>query len=48
MLNCSNIVAVKLEISRIYDVVVDYIIRELEIRLIYGRQGTNVSGVEYF
>ena len=33
ILNYSNIVVVRLEISRTYDNVVDYVIRELEIRL---------------
>ena len=30
-----------------YDDVVSYSIRESEIRSVYGRQGTKVSGVEY-
>ena len=46
--NCSNIVVFKLEISRTYDDVVDYVIRELELRLVYGNQGTKFPGVEYF
>ena len=32
---------------RTYDDVVDSIVRELEIRPVYGRQGTKVSAVEY-
>ena len=35
----SNIVGVRL-VSRTYDDVVDYATRELEIRLVYGHQGT--------
>ena len=45
MLNFSNIVVVRLEISRTYDDVVDYVIHELEIRPVYGHHGTNFSGV---
>ena len=43
----SNIVIVRLEITRTYDEVVDYVIRGLKIRPIYGHQGTTFSGVEY-
>ena len=35
------------EISRTYDEVVDYIIRKLETRPVYGRQVTKVLGVKY-
>ena len=40
----SNIVVVTL-VSRTYDEVMDYVTRELEIRLVYGHQGTEFSAV---
>ena len=56
-MNCSNKLKVLLtipltspfqdKISRTYDDV-DYVIRELEIRSVYGRQGMKFSGVEYY
>ena len=45
MLSCSNIVVVRIEISRTYGDIVDYVIRKLEIRPIYGHQGTKFSRV---
>ena len=44
MLSCSNIVVVRIEISRTYDVV-GYVILELEIRPMYGHQGMTSSGI---
>ena len=47
MLSCSSIVVDRLEISRTYDDVVDYVMRELEIRPIHGLKGSKFSGVFY-
>ena len=47
--NCLNVVVVvRLEIFRTYDDVVDYFIRELEIRHIYRHQSTKFSGFKCF
>ena len=39
----TDLTPIQCEILRTYDDAVDYIIRELEIRPVYDRQGTKVS-----